>query len=775
MRRPVDARGWLWLGLLWSLACAPRGPATTATGGAEGPVAEAQGPRGGNLLKASHFNDGISVPWTTSFTAPADGGSEVVDGQLCVTVKNKGKNNWDAQLRHREMRIVKGHTYTVAFRAWASADTMARPKVGMSGPPYAEYWNATIDIGTSPQTYQGAFTMEQADDATAELAFHLGGSMARAALPLRICIDDVRLDDPEFVPSKPSAGAGKLPAVLVNQLGYLPGAAKVASLKSGAAASLEWELVSAAGKALAQGKTSPFGQDAASGDALHIIDFSSFKTPGEGYKLKVGSEESFPFDIGTDLYRKLKYDALSYFYQNRSGIQIKAELVPEPSLARPAGHLSDKNVKCGKSASCDYSLDVAGGWYDAGDHGKYVVNGGISVWTLMNQYERAKFLGSSVADFGDGKLAIPERGNNVPDLLDEARWELELFLKMQVPAGKPLAGMVHHKLHDVAWTALGVAPHEDKMERVLFKVSTAATLNLVATAAQAARIWKGIDAAFAAKCLKSAEIGWAAAKANPKIFAAEDINGGGAYGDAKVDDDFYWAAAELFVTTARPEYRQFVESSPMHQRLRMDAGGHVSSMNWGDTDGLGAISLATVQGVDTGLQGNMRKRISGAADQYLKIIASEGYRTPLKRTADGKYIWGSNSFVINNLIVLALAYRSWRIGLISFFPNAFPLAVTGTWLVFAGYNLELVSVCAFTVCLGIAVDDTIHFLSRYEEERQKTDDRDAAIRRALAESLAGFPRRMEPPRRSNTLLRALVERSAPSCNCLLYTSDAADE
>ena len=90
---------------------------------------------------------------------------------------------------------------------------------------------------------------------------------------------------------------------------------------------------------------------------------------------------------------------------------------------------------------------------------------------------------------------------------------------------------------------------------------------------------------------------------------------------------------------------------------------------------------------------------------------------------------GAASFII--LIVLSLAYRSWRIGLISFFPNAFPLAVTGVWLVFAGYNLELVSVCAFTVCLGIAVDDTIHFLSRYEEERQKTDDRETAIRRAF--------------------------------------------
>src|SRR6185295_8005958 len=113
---------------------------------------------------------------------------------------------------------------------------------------------------------------------------------------------------------------------------------------------------------------------------------------------------SYPFDVGAGIYSQLKLDALSYFYQNRSGIEIKSELVPDPSLARPAGHLSDKSVKCGKNAGCDYALDVSGGWYDAGDQGKYVVNGGISVWTLLNWWERTNQLGWSAGDFADGKL-----------------------------------------------------------------------------------------------------------------------------------------------------------------------------------------------------------------------------------------------------------------------------------------------------------------------------------------------------------------------------------
>ncbi|RYZ06676.1 MAG: endoglucanase [Myxococcales bacterium] len=639
-----------------ALSCAPRAAGPVSSGGDGETSSAPAAPVAGNLLKASTFDDGVSVPWTTSFTAPADGSADVKSGALCVTVKNKGTNNWDAQFRHREMVIQRGHTYTVAFKAWASEHTKARPKVGMSGPPYAEYWNATIDIGTEPKRYQGAFTMEQADDGTAEFAFHIGGGMARADLPFEICIDDVVLSDPEFTPVA-DRGSVKAPNVLVNQLGYLPGAAKVATVKASGKEPLAWRLLDAGGKAVAEGKTTPFGRDAASGDDVQLVDFSSVKAPGKGYVLEVGTDKSFAFDIGSDVYTALKYDALAFFYQNRSGIEIRKDLVGDPTLARPAGHLGDKSAKCAKNAGCDYSVDGAGGWYDAGDHGKYVVNGGISVWTLLDEYERSVTLGSSSADFGDGKLRIPEKSNGAPDLLDEARWELEWLLKMQVPAGKPLAGMAHHKLQDVSWTALATAPHEDTQPRVVFKPSTAATLNLAATAAQGARLWKPFDAAFSAKCLKAAEVAWVAAKANPKLLANKnDTDGGGAYEDAKVDDDFYWAAAELLATTGKPEYRQFVEGSPLHRKLRMEAGGHTSTMNWADTDALGLISLAVAKGVDPGLQAQARKQLTGGADRYLDIIAKQGYRSPLEPAAGNRYVWGSNSFVINNLIVVALAY-----------------------------------------------------------------------------------------------------------------------
>lgn len=90
---------------------------------------------------------------------------------------------------------------------------------------------------------------------------------------------------------------------------------------------------------------------------------------------------------------------------------------------------------------------------------------------------------------------------------------------------------------------------------------------------------------------------------------------------------------------------------------------------------------------------------------------------------------GSAAIVI--LIVLTMAYQSVRIGLISLVPNLFPLAVTGTFLVLTGQALEVVSVCAFTICLGIAVDDSIHFLTRFKEEQLRTENCTEAIHRSF--------------------------------------------
>jgi endoglucanase len=455
-----------------------------------------------------------------------------------------------------------------------------------------------------------------------------------------------------------------LPIVRVNQVGYLPNAQKVATVISSSASALDWSLKDGNGSVVTSGKTTPrSGVDAASGETVHHLDFSTATKAGTGYTLVVteGGKEnkSHPFDIAGSIYTTMRKDALAYFYHNRSGIKIEMPYCGRADLARAAGHPSDIAATWPNSDQENYSLDVTGGWYDAGDHGKYVVNGGISVWTMMNMYERAVAV-NKTAQFADGSMNIPEKSNGVPDLLDEAKWQMDFMLKMQVPEGKKMAGMVHHKMHDENWTSLGLAPGNDDQKRYLRPVSTAATLNVAATAAQASRIWKTIDAAFSAKCLTAAEKAWTAASANPAIYAPVHNAGGGPYNDNYVEDEFYWAACELYVTTGKAEYLSKLQASKHYLEMPSaltsgEDAGYSGCFTWGSTQGLGTVTLALVKGnLPEADVTKARNACAAAADTWIANMKNEGYRVPIKAGANG-YPWGSNSFVLNNMIVMALA------------------------------------------------------------------------------------------------------------------------
>jgi len=310
-------------------------------------------------------------------------------------------------------------------------------------------------------------------------------------------------------------------------------------------------------------------------------------------------------------------------------------------------------VPCVAFAPCSYTLDVSGGWYDAGDHGKYVVNSAISVWTLQNQYEALSRFGASAADFGDGKMNIPEAGNGKPDLLDEARFNLEWMLKMQVPTGQPHEGMAHQRIHGEKWSDLPTMPHEDTIKRFLHPVSTAATYDLAAAAAQGARVWQKLDPGFAARCLTAAERAFAAAKQNPIIYAEPLGQGGGAYGDGNVSDELYWAAVELFVTTGKGGYKDELMKSPFHRARSMDATG--GTLGWDHVAALAKITLAEVpSGLGEAEAVEQRQALVTAADRFLATLDKRGYRMPA--SSDSTYIWGSNGGVMNAGLLLGTVY-----------------------------------------------------------------------------------------------------------------------
>ncbi|MEU3744058.1 MULTISPECIES: glycoside hydrolase family 9 protein [Streptomyces] len=451
-----------------------------------------------------------------------------------------------------------------------------------------------------------------------------------------------------------TASAAATTAVRVNQVGYLPDGPKRATVVTTATGPLAWQLRNASGAVVASGSTVPHGADAPSGQSVQVADFSSYRSTGSGYVLAVDGSGSAPFDIRADLYDTLRSDSMAFFHHQRSGISIDASLVGS-AYARPAGHLGvapnkgDTSVPC-QATVCDYTQDVRGGWYDAGDHGKYVVNGGISTWLVVNSFERAKRTGKDAA-LGDSTLRVPERGNGVPDVLDEARWELDFLMRMQVPEDKQYAGMAFHKIHDAAWTGMPMRPEQDAQPRELHRPSTAATLNLAAAAAQCARVFRPYDSAYADRCLSSARRAWTAAQANPALYAPDsDGTGGGAYGDAQVTDEFYWAAAELYAATGEGAYRDAVTSSPWHTSATAFTP---YGFGWADTAALGRLVLATAP---TGLPATdvarVRSSVTAAADGYLARMTAQGYAVPVP--ADG-YFWGSNGEVANDAVVMAVA------------------------------------------------------------------------------------------------------------------------
>lgn len=441
----------------------------------------------------------------------------------------------------------------------------------------------------------------------------------------------------------------------LNQSGFEPGDAKTAIVWGGSAP-LAWTLIDAKDRVVKQGSAQPFGEDAASGAEIQRIDFSDVRTPGEGYRILVGGSRSDPFAIREGIHAPLAKDALAFFYHQRAGVPIEARLVGA-GWARPAGHPKEV-AKCfeGKDErgtiwpGCGYALDVTGGWYDAGDHGKYVVNGGIALWTLLNAHERRP------RAFGDASLNIPEAGNRVSDLLDEARFEMEFLLRMQiadgvrarVPAAEVDAGgMAHQKVADRNWTSLPMPPQDDPEERLLYPPTTAATLNLAATAAQCARVWRGVDDAFAARCRVAAERAWQAAKRNPQIYASSSFTGSGGYGDGDVSDEFFWAAAELFATTGSAEYRDAVVNAPHFRADLVEPG-------WPSTATLGAITLATTRNaLPKAETDRLRAAIVAAADRFLADAKGNGYGIPY--VASG-YPWGSNSNLLNRAMLLGLAH-----------------------------------------------------------------------------------------------------------------------
>lgn len=613
----------------------------------------------GELLDNNTFDENVSALWQIYTVSEGIASGGATGDEFALTVNDPAVNRWDIQFRHQGLSLDSGHTYTVHFKIRSDKTTSVYAKIGQAGSPYHEFWNNnwtpfTVTAGENLEIVQ-TFTVDTTISGI-ELAFHLGSDLA-GETPFTLYFDDIYLSDPDYI--RPSVQVMPRPDIMVNQTGYLPCGVKRATVVSESLDPITFYLKDSAEAVVFTGTTTVFGLDSASGDFVHKADFSRFTAKGTGYVLTitVNDEErkSHPFVIDETIYSTMKYDALAFFYHNRSGITIEMPYAGGEEYTRAAGHIPDTMRTWPGTNQDDYVLDVSKGWYDAGDHGKYVVNGGITVWTMMNQYERTLYIpGANRHAFADGKMNIPENNNGIPDILDEARWEMEMLLAMQVPEGYPLEGMVHHKGHDTSWTGIPTAPADDQEVRYLAPVSTAATLNLAAVAAQSARLWIRFDRQFSSRCLTAAIRAWNAAKDNPDILNPDITSGGGLYGDQNLQDEFYWAACELYVTTGMGRFKKDIERSPHFLEMTTDVS-FPEVFTWYNVQGLGTVTLALVPNFfNWKVIYKARQNIIDAAMVLHKNKKSEGYMVPIKCPRD--YVWGSNSHVINACMISAYAY-----------------------------------------------------------------------------------------------------------------------
>ena len=421
--------------------------------------------------------------------------------------------------------------------------------------------------------------------------------------------------------------------ILVNQVGYYENSKKTAIVTNTdrdeiSIKSMETDVI-----VYTASLTPPVFWDAAH-ENLRIADFSDFKIPGKYILVLAGNIESDPIEIRSTINRKPAELLLKSYYYQRAGLDILP--IYGGKWNWKAGHLQDAECQFHPSTGKTGTWESPGGWYDAGDYGKYIVNGGITVGTILGFYELYPAL------IGDN-LVIPESGNGISDLLDEVRYELEWMRTMQ-----DMDGGVFFKLSGLKWPGMDVLPAADTQKRYIIGKSTTSTLNFCAVMAMAGRIYAESDASFSTACLTSAEKAWQWAVDNPNSAPPDTgIPGSGPYDDANFEDEFLWASAELYKSTGINAYAEWIRHHPSQFKV-------TSRSWWQNVRNLGVFSLVSSDiSFDTDLIVKAKKSILDTANKYLEEIRKSPAQVPMDVAS---FTWGSHGNIGNKGIILAYAH-----------------------------------------------------------------------------------------------------------------------
>ena len=451
----------------------------------------------------------------------------------------------------------------------------------------------------------------------------------------------------------PPASPAVAGAIRMSQIGFLPGAPKVAVVV-GATGSTFAIVGAERGDTVLRGTLSAPKPWALSGEEdVRRADFSRLVRPGR-YRLVVpGIAAPAPFEIGTTPLRALAAATLKGFYYQRTAIPLEARYAGR--WARAAGHpdtlvlVHPSAASASRPAGTRISSPL--GWYDAGDYNKYVVNSGISTYTLLLVAEQYPRYSAAL------RTGIPESGNALPDVLDEALFNVRWMLSMQDPSD----GGVYHKLTNAAFDPF-VEPRAATTPRWVVQKSTAASLDFAAVMAQASRVvgrWPRELPGLGDSLRTAALAAWRWARQHPdSLYDQNRLNATtkpqiqtGTYGDRRLGDEFRWAAAELFLATRQDSF--LVAVPPL-------GADSIDVPSWGSVGTLALVSLAEHRrelSSSTSATA-IADRLVGLARRLREVADTTAYGVAMGRRAD--FVWGSNAVAANQGLVLVQAYRLTR-------------------------------------------------------------------------------------------------------------------
>ena len=542
------------------------------------------------------------------------------DHEMELRISSVGRVDYGVQDYYDGFSLTEGCVYTLEFDVRSDLEREITWRAQLNGGDYHAYANDNVLVGPEEQHVTATFTMNEPTDPAPRFCFNCGVSEGYTeGDPAHVITFDnvslVMIDDSN---SSASEGAEESACVTLSQAGYLPDSVKTAVVRGSVAEdadrfavintdSGETVLEKAAGEAV-------FNE--VSGETVRVLDFSEITEDGQ-YEIKAGGE-SAGFEIGESVLDDLT-ESVVHFFET----QVCGEELSEGDYSHPACHTADAVLY----EDPGESRDVAGGWHDAGDYGRYTVPAAKACADLLLAYE----------DFGqDGRL------EKIPEIV---RHELEWLLKMQDDDGG-----ARHKVTCETFPG-AVSPDLETDQLYLFPASTAATGDFAAVMAIAARVYgEGkIDEDFAQRCLDAAlkaEEWLAAHPSDDTGFKNPESVLTGEYGDSCDTDERFWAAAELQRTTGQAGRAE--ELIPKIDDV---------SFGWADVSGYGLYAAARGADPDSVLFNAAAEKLRDAADLSAGKSDADAYGAALG-TED--YVWGSNMGAANQGMLFLLASRITR-------------------------------------------------------------------------------------------------------------------